>query len=86
VDWQDEREDRRGEELTRWRHTIVLVFVILVALVGGGKVMFATEIVFAMLAFEGQEIDEVAVLSGALVPDGEECSRVCGHECGVEEE
>jgi hypothetical protein len=57
----------------------VLAFVILVALVGGGEVMFAAELLFAMLAVERQEIDEVAVLSGALVSDSEEFFRLCGH-------
>jgi len=53
----------------------VLVFVILVAFVGGGEVMFATEPLFAMLTFERQEIDEVTVFSGALVSNGEESTR-----------
>ena len=43
--------------------------------------MFAAELLFAMLAVERQEIDEVAVLSGALVSDGEEFFRLCGHGC-----
>jgi len=68
----------------------VLVLVILVAFVGSGKVMLATELVFAMLTLERQEIDEVAVLSGALVSNGEEPSRrfrgaghACGQGCGM---
>ena len=50
------------------------MLVILVALVGGGKVMIATELMFTMLAFERQEIDEVAVLGGTLVSNREESS------------
>jgi len=60
----------------------MLKFVVLVALVGCGEIMVATELLFAMLAFERQEIDEAAVLSGALVSDGEESSRrfgCCSH-------
>ena len=53
----------------------MLAFVILLTFVGGGKIMFATELVFAVLTLERQEIDEVAVLSGALVSNGEEASR-----------
>jgi len=53
----------------------MLMFVILVALVGSGEVVLATELVFTMLAFKREEINEVAVLSGALVPDCEESSR-----------
>ena len=41
----------------------MLALVILLALVGSGKVVLATELVFAMLTFERQEIDKVAVLS-----------------------
>jgi len=41
----------------------MLALVILLAFVGSGKVMLATELVFAMLAPEWQEIDEVTVLS-----------------------
>ena len=52
-----------GEGLTGWGNTIMLALVILLALVGGRKVMLATELVFAMLTFERQEIDKVAVLS-----------------------
>lgn len=59
--------DRNGygriTQWARWCHTIVLAFVILVAFVGSGEVMVATELLFAMLTFERQEIDEVAVLS-----------------------
>ena len=61
------------------------MFVVLAALVGGGEVMLATEVLFAVLAFEGQEIDEAAVLGGALVSNGEESSRRFGggrHGCG----
>ena len=36
--------------------------------------MFATELMFAMLTFERQEIDNVAVLGGALVSNREESS------------
>ena len=64
----------------------MLEFVILVAFVGGGEVMVAAELSLAMLAFERQEIDEVAVLSRTLVPDGEESSRQFrsrSHSCGV---
>lgn len=64
----------------------MLVFVILVALVGSGEVMLATELLFAMLAFEREEIDEAAVLSGALVANCEESSRRfrgCSHGCGM---
>lgn len=53
----------------------MLEFVILVAFVGSREVMVATELSLAMLAFERQEIDEVAVLSRTLVSDGEEPSR-----------
>ena len=52
----------------------MLTFIILVALVGSGEVVLATELLFAMLAFKGEEIDEAAVLSGALVPNCEESS------------
>ena len=52
-----------AEELTRWSDAIVLAFVVFLAFVGSGKVMLATEFVFAMLAPERQEVDEVAVLS-----------------------
>ena len=55
--------DRDGGELTRGSNAVVLAFVILVAFVGSGKIMFATELVFAVLTLERQEIDEVAVLS-----------------------
>ena len=81
-----ERRDGCNEGLTRWCHTIMLTFVILVALVGSREVMLATELLFAMLTFEGQEIDETAVLSGALVSDCEKPGRRfrgCGHECGI---
>jgi hypothetical protein len=80
------RRDRRCEELTRWGHTIVLKFIVLVTLVGCGKIMLATELLLAMLTFERQEIDEAAVLSGALVSNGEESSRRfggCRHGCGT---
>ena len=47
--------------------------------------MLATELLLAMLAFERQEIDEVAVFCEALVSNGEESSRFRGrsHGCGV---
>jgi len=64
----------------------VLAFVILVALVGSGEVMLATELLFAMLAFEREEINEATVLSGALVANCEESSRRfrgCSHGCGM---
>ena len=47
--WQ---KDKRGEELTRWSHAVVLMFVVLVAVVGSGKIMLAAEPLFAMLTFE----------------------------------
>lgn len=56
----------------------MLALVILLTFVGGRKVMLATELVFAMLTLERQEIDEVAVLSRALVSNGEEPSRRFG--------
>jgi len=49
-------------KLTRWGNAVVLAFVILLAFVGSGKVMLATELVVAMLTLERQEIDGVAVL------------------------
>lgn len=39
---------------------------------GTGELVLVTELLFAVAAFEGQEIDEATVLSGALVSDGEE--------------
>ena len=63
----------------------MFTFVVLVALVGSGEVMLATELVLAMLAFERQKIDDIAVLSGALVSNGEESRRRFGgsrHSCG----
>ena len=63
----------------------MFTFVILVTFVGSGEVMLATELVLAMLAFERQEIDEAAVLSGTLVSNGEESGRRFGgsrHGCG----
>lgn len=50
------------------------MFIVLAALVGSGEVMLAAELLFAMLTFEGQEVDEAAVLGGALVSNGEEAS------------
>ena len=58
----------------------MLTLVVLATLVGSGEVMLATELLFAMVTFERQEIDEVAVLGGALVSNGEEFSR---HGCGI---
>ena len=52
----------------------MLALVILVAFVGGGKVVLAAELVLAVLTLERQEIDEVAVLGRALVSNGEEAS------------
>ena len=40
------------EELTRHRHTIVLVFAIPVAQVGGGEAMLAAVFLSALLGFE----------------------------------
>ena len=50
----------------------MFALVVFIALVRSGKIMLATELLVAMLAFERQEIDEVAVLSGTLVSNGEE--------------
>lgn len=66
---------RRGR--TRRGNAIVLEFVILVAAMRSRKLMLAAEILFAMLAFKRQEIDEAAVLSGTLVSDREESGRRC---------
>ena len=66
---------RHGEELTGRCHTIVFTFVILGAVVGSREVMLATELLLAMLAFEREEIDKVAVLGRTLVPDCEESTR-----------
>ena len=63
----------------------MFALVVFIALVRSGKIMLATELLVAMLAFERQEIDEVAVLSGTLVSNGEEPSRRlrgCGHGGG----
>jgi hypothetical protein len=48
----NERNGGREEELTRHRHTIVLLFTILVAQVGGGEAMLAAEFLPAVLGFE----------------------------------
>jgi hypothetical protein len=64
----------------------MLELIVVGTFVGSGKVVLAAELLFAVLAFERQEIDEAAVLSGTLVSDGEESSRrfgVCGHGCGI---
>ena len=50
----------------------MFALVVFIALVRGGQIMLATELLVAMLAFERQEIDEVAVLSGTLVSNCEE--------------
>jgi hypothetical protein len=55
----------------------VLEFIILVATVRGRKPMLVAELLFAMLAFERQEIDEAAVLSGTLMANREESGRRC---------
>ena len=75
---------RVNEEPTRGGHTIMLELIVLGALVGSGKIVLATELVFAVLAFERQEIDEVTELSGTLVSYGEESGFVgCSHACGI---
>ena len=50
----------------------MFALVVFIALVRSGQIMLATELLVAMLAFERQEIDEVAVLSGTLVSNREE--------------
>ena len=50
----------------------MFALVVFIALVRSGQIMLATELLVAMLAFERQEIDEVAVLSGTLVSNCEE--------------
>ena len=63
----------------------MLELIVLATVVRSGKVVLATELLFAVLAFERQEVDEIAVLSGTLVSNGEEPSRrlrCCGHGGG----
>ena len=50
----------------------MFALVVFIALVRSGQIMLATELLVAMLAFERQEIDEVAVLSRTLVSNCEE--------------
>ena len=75
-------EGRRWRGLTRWGHTIVFEFIILGTVVGGRNPVLAAKLLFTMLTFVRQKVDEVAVLSGALVSDREEPSRrfrCCSH-------
>ena len=63
----------------------MLELIVLATVVRSGKIVLATELLFAVLAFERQEVDEIAVLSGTLVSNGEKPSRRlrgCGHEGG----
>lgn len=74
------------EEPTGRGHAIVLELIVLGAVVGSGEKVLPAELEFAVLAFERQEIDEAAVLSGTLVSNVEEPGRqigVCVHGGGI---
>jgi hypothetical protein len=65
--------------LTRRGYPVVFGLIVLATLVSGRQIVLSTELLFAVLTFEREEIDETTVFSAALMPDSQENAVICRH-------